>query len=429
MIKTFDFRNNTDKSVLENLAGRGKIENYDVVEKVKKIIEDVKTFKDRALFEYTEVFDNFKVDNQNIKVSKSEIEKAYKKVEPLFLEILERAIKNITEFHIKQKSNTWSEFKDGIIYGQIVRPLSSVGLYVPGGNAGYPSTVLMNAIPAKIAGVERIVIVSPVRNGLNPYVLVAADKLGISEIYKIGGAQAISALAFGTESIPKVDKIVGPGNIYVATAKRLLYGYVDIDMIAGPSEILVIADKFANPKFVASDLLSQAEHDTLASAILITTSEELANFVKGEIVRQKNYLTRKEIIEKSLADFSAIIIVSSIEDAIDLANEIAPEHLELMVQNPFDYLGKVKNAGTVFLGSFSPEALGDYYAGPNHVLPTNGTARFFSPLSVKDFQKEMNFLYYNSLNLEKVKDDIVKFADIEGLSAHANSVKVRFEND
>ncbi len=429
MIKTFDFRNSTDKSVLENLSGRGKFEKYDVVEKVKKIIEDIKTYKDRALFEYTEVFDNFKFDNQNIKVSKSEIEEAYKKVEPVFLEILERAIENITEFHIKQKSNTWSEFKDGIIYGQIVRPLSSVGLYVPGGSAGYPSTVLMNAIPAKIAGVERIVIVSPVRNGLNPYVLVAADKLGISEIYKIGGAQAISALAFGTESIPKVDKIVGPGNIYVATAKRLLYGYVDIDMIAGPSEILVIADKFANPKFVASDLLSQAEHDTLASAILITTSEELANFVKGEIVRQKNYLTRKEIIEKSLADFSAIIIVSSIEDAIDLANEIAPEHLELMVQNPFDYLGKVKNAGTVFLGSFSPEALGDYYAGPNHVLPTNGTARFFSPLSVKDFQKEMNFLYYNSLNLEKVKDDIVKFADIEGLSAHANSVKVRFEND
>lgn len=427
MIEIFDFRKGIDNGILQKLHNRSKLENKEIAKKVEEIISNVRERKDKALFEYTYMFDGINLDKSTVKVTKEEIKNAYKEVEGEFLKAIDKAIKNITEFHEKQKQSTWMDFKEGIVYGQIIRPLSQVGIYVPGGTASYPSSVLMNGIPAKVAGVERIVMVSPAsKKGINPYVLVAADRVGINEIYKVGGAQAIVALAFGTESIPKVDKIVGPGNIFVAMAKRALYGYVDIDMVAGPSEVLVIADETANPKYVAADLLSQAEHDVMASSILVTTSLEVAQQVKIEIERQMEYLERKEIIGESLKNFGAIIVVDNLKEAIGIANDIAPEHLELNISNAFEIIGEIKNAGAVFVGEYSPEPLGDYLAGPNHVLPTSGTARFFSPLSVTDFIKKMNILYYSKDSLEEVKEDVITLANSEGLTAHANSIKVRF---
>ncbi|AIS52997.1 histidinol dehydrogenase HisD [Thermoanaerobacter kivui] len=427
MIEIFDFRKGIDNGILQKLHNRSKLENKEIAKKVEEIISNVRERKDKALFEYTYMFDGINLDKSTVKVTKEEIKNAYKEVEGEFLKAIDKAIKNITEFHEKQKQSTWMDFKEGIVYGQIIRPLSQVGIYVPGGTAAYPSSVLMNGIPAKVAGVERIVMVSPAsKKGINPYVLVAADRIGINEIYKVGGAQAVAALAFGTESIPKVDKIVGPGNIFVAMAKRALYGHVDIDMVAGPSEVLVIADETANPKYVAADLLSQAEHDVMASSILVTTSLEVAQQVKIEIERQMEYLERKEIIEKSLKNFGAIIVVNDLQEAIGIANDIAPEHLELNISNAFEIIGEIKNAGAVFVGEYSPEPLGDYLAGPNHVLPTSGTARFFSPLSVTDFIKKMNILYYSKDSLREVKEDVITLANSEGLTAHANSIKVRF---
>ncbi|OXT08998.1 histidinol dehydrogenase [Thermoanaerobacterium thermosaccharolyticum] len=427
MIKIYDFSNSIDNTVIKNLTNRSKLENKDVESTVSEIIYNVKMHGDRALFDYTLKYDGVEIDDKNIMVEKREIDDAYSKVDKEFISALRNAIKNITEYHENQRQKTWLDFKGGIIYGQKIRPLEKVGIYVPGGTASYPSSVLMNSIPAKVAGVDEIVMVTPVKAGLNPFVIVAANEVGINKIYKIGGAQAIAALAFGTESIPKVDKIVGPGNIFVAMAKRAVYGYVDIDMVAGPSEVLIVAAESANPTYLAADLLSQAEHDAMASAVLITTSKNIAEKVAEEVSRQTLYLERKDIINKSLEDYGAIIIVNNLEDALNIANEIAPEHLELDIKNPFEMIGMVKNAGAVFLGENSPEPLGDYIAGPNHVLPTSGTSRFFSPLSVDDFIKKMSILYYDENSLKNVSNDIVRLAEAEGLTAHANSIKVRFK--
>lgn len=427
MIKIYDFSNSIDNTVIRNLTNRSKLENKDVEATVSEIIYNVKMHGDRALFDYTLKYDGIGIDDKNIMVEKREIDDAYSKVDKEFISSLRKAIKNITEYHENQRQKTWMDFKGGIVYGQKIRPLEKVGIYVPGGTASYPSSVLMNSIPAKVAGVDEIVMVTPVKAGLNPFVIVAANEVGINKIYKIGGAQAIAALAFGTESIPKVDKIVGPGNIFVAMAKRAVYGYVDIDMVAGPSEVLIVADESGNPTYLAADLLSQAEHDAMASAVLITTSKSIAEKVAEEVSRQTLYLERKDIINKSLEDYGAIIIVNNLEDALNIANEIAPEHLELDIKNPFEMIGMVKNAGAIFLGENSPEPLGDYIAGPNHVLPTSGTSRFFSPLSVDDFIKKMSILYYDENSLKNVSDDIVRLAEAEGLTAHANSIKVRFK--
>ncbi|MCP2239448.1 histidinol dehydrogenase [Thermoanaerobacterium thermosaccharolyticum] len=427
MIKIYDFSNSIDNTVIKNLTNRSKLENKDVEATVSEIIYNVKMHGDRALFDYTLKYDGVEIDDKNIMVEKKEIDDAYSKVDKEFISALRNAIKNITEYHENQRQKTWLDFKGGIVYGQKIRPLEKVGIYVPGGTASYPSSVLMNSIPAKVAGVDEIVMVTPVKAGLNPFVIVAANEVGINKIYKIGGAQAIAALAFGTESIPKVDKIVGPGNIFVAMAKRAVYGYVDIDMVAGPSEVLIVADESGNPTYLAADLLSQAEHDAMASAVLITTSKSIAEKVAEEVSRQTLYLERKDIINKSLEDYGAIIIVNNLEDALNIANEIAPEHLELDIKNPFEMIGMVKNAGAIFLGENSPEPLGDYIAGPNHVLPTSGTSRFFSPLSVDDFIKKMSILYYDENSLKNVSDDIVRLAEAEGLTAHANSIKVRFK--
>ncbi|ADL68122.1 histidinol dehydrogenase [Thermoanaerobacterium thermosaccharolyticum DSM 571] len=427
MIKIYDFSNSIDNTVIKNLTNRSKLENKDVESTVPEIIYNVKMHGDRALFDYTLKYDGIGIDDKNIMVEKREIDDAYSKVDKEFISALRNAIKNITEYHENQRQKTWLDFKGGIVYGQKIRPLEKVGIYVPGGTASYPSSVLMNSIPAKVAGVDEIVMVTPVKAGLNPFVIVAANEVGINKIYKIGGAQAIAALAFGTESIPKVDKIVGPGNIFVAMAKRAVYGYVDIDMVAGPSEVLIVADESGNPTYLAADLLSQAEHDAMASAVLITTSKSIAEKVAEEVSRQTLYLERKDIINKSLEDYGAIIIVNNLEDALNIANEIAPEHLELDIKNPFEMIGMVKNAGAIFLGENSPEPLGDYIAGPNHVLPTSGTSRFFSPLSVDDFIKKMSILYYDENSLKNVSDDIVRLAEAEGLTAHANSIKVRFK--
>ncbi|MBE0069699.1 MULTISPECIES: histidinol dehydrogenase [Thermoanaerobacterium] len=427
MIKIYDFSNSIDNTVIKNLTNRSKLENKDVEATVSEIIYNVKMHGDRALFDYTLKYDGVEIDDKNIMVEKKEIDDAYSKVDKEFISALRNALKNITEYHENQKQKTWLDFKGGIVYGQKIRPLEKVGIYVPGGTASYPSSVLMNSIPAKVAGVDEIVMVTPVKAGLNPFVIVAANEVGINKIYKIGGAQAIAALAFGTESIPKVDKIVGPGNIFVAMAKRAVYGYVDIDMVAGPSEVLIVADESGNPTYLAADLLSQAEHDAMASAVLITTSKSIAEKVAEEVSRQTLNLERKDIINKSLEDYGAIIIVNNLEDALNIANQIAPEHLELAVDNPFEMIGMVKNAGAIFLGENSPEPLGDYIAGPNHVLPTSGTSRFFSPLSVDDFIKKMSILYYDENSLKNVSDDIVRLAEAEGLTAHANSIKVRFK--
>ncbi len=396
---------------------------------VSEIIETVKNGGDSAVKAYTEKFDG-KLP-QYYEVPRDVINDALTEADPAFTEALLNCIENISDFHNRQKSQSFINPKEnGVILGQRVRGLERVGLYVPGGTAAYPSSVLMNAIPAKIAGVKEIIMVTPpLKDGTpNKDILVAAALCGVDRIFLAGGAQAIAALAYGTEEIPKVDKIVGPGNIYVATAKKLLYGTVDIDMIAGPSEILVIADDSAKPEFVAADLMSQAEHDKLASAILVTTSEKLADETVKEINRQVQELARKEIIDISLSDFGAIIICSTRDQACDIANRLAPEHLEVLFENPMEYIGKLNNAGSVFLGDYAPEPLGDYYAGPNHVLPTSGTARFFSPLGVNSFEKRMSFIYYTEDALCEAKDDIVLVAEKEGLTAHANAIKVRFKN-
>ncbi|MBV4415176.1 histidinol dehydrogenase [Clostridium tyrobutyricum] len=413
---------------LKLLKSRRTEVNSDVVKSVTKILNEIERRGDSALIEYTNKFDSKELNSQNILVTEDEIKDAYNKVDKKFIDSIKQAKKNIEKFHDKQKHNSFVLADEpGKIMGQRYIPLKRVGVYVPGGTAAYPSSVLMNITPAKIAGVDEIIMVTPVRENLdiNPSVLVAADIAGADKIYKIGGAQAVAALAYGTETIPKVDKIVGPGNIYVATSKKLVYGEVDIDMIAGPSEILVIADETANPKFVAADLMSQAEHDKLASSALITTSFDIAEKVNKQIEIQIKDLDRKEIIEESLKNNGIIILVDNIKEAFEIGNEIAPEHLELCIKDPFSYLPCVRNAGSVFLGSYSPEPLGDYFAGPNHVLPTSGTARFYSPLSVDDFVKKSSYIYYSKEELQKVADNIMTIAEDEGLTAHRNSIYVR----
>ncbi len=427
-IKTIYANGKDEVEFLKQVADRNGETDRKVTEIVSEIIENVRTNGDRAVNDYTVKFDG--KAPEYYEVPRDVINDALTEADPAFVEALLNAQENIADFHNKQKSQSFVDTKEnGVILGQRVRGLERVGLYVPGGTAAYPSSVLMNAIPAKIAGVKEIIMVTPpLKDGTpNKDILVAAAICGVDRVFLTGGAQAVAALAFGTETIPKVDKIVGPGNIFVATAKKILYGTVDIDMIAGPSEILVIADESANPKFVAADLMSQAEHDRIASAILVTTSERLANDVKTELERQMKELSRKEIIDESLTGFGAIIICDSKDKAVQLANDLAPEHLEVLFENPLEYIGKLDNAGSVFLGSYAPEPLGDYYAGPNHVLPTSGTARFSSPLSVNSFEKRSSFIYYTEDALFKAKDDIVQIAEREGLTAHANAVKVRFE--
>lgn len=420
----------TKKNILDNLLKRSP-NNYDsYADTVAEIVNNVRQNGNEAVFEYTEKFDKTVINEDNILVTKEEIEEAFSLVEPELIEIIKKSAENIREFHAKQRQYSWFDTKpDGSILGQRVTALEKVGVYVPGGKAAYPSSVLMNIIPAKVAGVDEIVMVTPPskEGKINPGTLVAASVAGIDKIYKVGGAQAVAALAFGTESIPKVDKIVGPGNIFVALAKKQVFGFVSIDSIAGPSEILVLADESANPRYVAADMLSQAEHDELASAILVTTSNELANKVSDEVEKFVNELPRQEILRKSLDNFGYILVVDNMEDAIDVTNEIASEHLEIVTKNPFETMTKIRNAGAIFLGEYSSEPLGDYYAGPNHVLPTNGTAKFFSPLSVDDFIKKSSIISYSRESLEPVHKDIIKFAESEGLTAHANSIKVRFE--
>ena len=420
----------TKQNILENLLKRSPNQYEEYTKRVSDIIDDVRSRRDEALFDYTARFDGIQLTKETVRVTKEEIQEAYARLEPGFLEVLDRAAGNIRTFHEKQKRNSWFDTRpDGSILGQRITPLATVGVYVPGGKAAYPSSVLMNVIPAKVAGVDRIVMTTPPGKDGRVYegTLAAAAIAGVDEIYKAGGAQAVAALAFGTESIPKVDKIVGPGNIYVALAKKAVYGYVSIDSVAGPSEILVLADETANPRYVAADLLSQAEHDELASAILITTSKELAKNVADQIDQFLETLSRKEIIGKSLANYGYILLADTMEQAIDTANEIASEHLEIITEDPFAVMTKIRNAGAIFLGSYSSEPLGDYFAGPNHVLPTNGTARFFSPLSVDDFIKKSSIISYTKEALEPVSQDIIRFANAEGLSAHANSIAVRFE--
>ena len=413
---------------LSKIEERSRNTNNDVTTVVTEIINNVRENGDKAVKEYTIKFDG--KAPENFEVSKDEIMSAVAECEPEFIVTLKKAADNIRDFHSRQKQQSWLTTKDnGVIMGQRVRGLARVGLYVPGGTAAYPSSVLMNAIPAKIAGVGEIIMVTPpMKDGKpNPNIMAAAAIAGVDRVFLMGGAQAIAALAYGTESVPKVDKIVGPGNIFVATAKKLLYGNVDIDMIAGPSEILVLADETANPKFLAADLMSQAEHDKLASAIMVTTSESLAEETVSQIERQIQMLSRRDIIEESLTNYGVIIVCDTMEKAVELANKLAPEHLEVCCNNPLEYIGKLDNAGSVFLGNYSPEPLGDYFAGPNHVLPTSGTARFFSPLSVDSFVKKSSFIYYTENALERDKDDIMRFAETEGLTAHANSINVRFE--
>ena len=419
------------ENLLEDLLKRSP-NNYGQYEQgVQEILAHVKEEKDQAVFAYTKKFDQADITADNIKVTEEEIEEAYKEVDPKLVEIIRKALLNIRTYHEKQRQYSWFDSKpDGTILGQKVTPLHRVGVYVPGGKAVYPSSVLMNIVPAKVAGVDEIVMVTPPgKDGkVTPNTLVAAHEAGADVIYKVGGAQAIAALAYGTESIPKVDKIVGPGNIYVALAKKAVYGYVSIDAIAGPSEILVIADETANPRFVAADLLSQAEHDELASAILVTTSEELARKVSDEVDGFLKELSRSEIIRKSLDNYGYILIADTMDDVIDIANEIASEHLEIQTKNPYDVMTKVRNAGAIFIGEYASEPLGDYFAGPNHVLPTNGTAKFFSPLSVDDFIKKSSIISYSREALEPIYKDIVQFAECEQLTAHANSIRVRFED-
>lgn len=419
-------------NILENLLKRSP-NNYGAYEAaVLEILSAVKERGDEALFEYTEKFDKIRLTKENVKVTEEEIEEAYSMVDENLVEIIRKAIHNIRDYHEKQKQYSWFDSTEaGTILGQKVTPIEKVGVYVPGGKAAYPSSVLMNVIPAKVAGVETIVMVTPPdkEGKVTPTTLVAAREAGADVIYKVGGAQAVAALAYGTESIPKVHKIVGPGNIYVALAKKAVYGHVSIDSIAGPSEILVLADETANPRYVAADLLSQAEHDELASAILVTTSGELARKVEEEIEGFLKTLSRREILEKSLENYGYILVADTMDMAIEAVNDIASEHLEIVTRDPFQIMTKIKNAGAIFLGEYSSEPLGDYFAGPNHVLPTNGTAKFFSPLSVDDFIKKSSIISYSKEALSSVYSDIISFASAEGLTAHANSVAVRFEKE
>ncbi len=417
----------SERELINQLKARSGEIDRKVTSAVTDILNNVKQNGDDAVREYTLKFDGHMPSK--FEISREEIDSSPDKCDRDFILALYKAADNIRDFHARQKQQSWLEPKqNGVILGQRIRGLKRVGVYVPGGTAAYPSSVLMNVIPAKIVGVKEIVMVTPPQKDgtANPDILAAAKIAGVDRVFLMGGAQAVAALAYGTQSVPKVDKIVGPGNIFVATAKKLLYGTVDIDMIAGPSEILIVADKSANPKFLAADLMSQAEHDKMASAILLTTSEETANETAKELSRQMQTLERRDIIEQSLNDFGAIIVCKDISEAVDFANELAPEHLELAVENPMEYIGRVDNAGSVFLGHYSPEPLGDYFAGPNHVLPTSGTARFFSPLSVDSFIKKSSFIYYTEPALSEAKDDIIKLAETEGLTAHANSIKVRF---
>lgn len=419
------------KNLLDTLLKRSPnhYENYEG--QVAEILNEVRQKKDNALFTFTKRFDGAEISAATIQVTEAEIKEAYALVEPSFIEVIQKALINIKAYHEKQKQYSWFDSTpEGTILGQKVTALSKVGIYVPGGKAAYPSSVLMNVIPAKVAGVEQIIMTTPPNKEgkINPATLVAAKEAGVDYIYKVGGAQAIGALAFGTESIPKVDKIVGPGNIYVALAKKAVYGYVSIDSIAGPSEILVLADETANPRYVAADLLSQAEHDELASSILVTTSDVLADEVSKEVDGFLKILSRKEILEKSLENYGYILVADTMEDAVDITNEIASEHLEIVTKDPFMTMTKIKNAGAIFLGEYSSEPLGDYFAGPNHVLPTNGTAKFFSPLGVDDFIKKSSIISYSKQALAPIEKDIIQFAQAEHLTAHANSIKVRFES-
>ena len=422
----------TKKNLLEDLLKRSP-NNYGQYEaSVKEILDKVKEEKDAAVFAYTAKFDGAELTADTIEVTDAEIEEAYAQVDDTLLTVIRKAKDNIESYHAKQRQNSWFDSKpDGTILGQKITPLHRVGVYVPGGKAVYPSSVLMNVMPAKVAGVDKIIMVTPPgKNGkVSPNTLVAAKEAGVDKIYKVGGAQAIAALAYGTESIPKVDKIVGPGNIYVALAKKAVYGHVSIDSIAGPSEILVVADETANPRYVAADLLSQAEHDELASAILVTTSEKLAHEVSDQVDGFLKELSRAEIISKSLDNYGYILLADTMEDVIDVANEIASEHLEIQTKNPFEVMTKIRNAGAIFIGEYASEPLGDYFAGPNHILPTNGTAKFFSPLSVDDFIKKSSIISYSREALQKVHKDIESFAKAEQLTAHANSIHVRFEEE
>ncbi len=422
----------TRKDLLQNLLRRSPNQYGQYEETVRQIIERVKAEGDEAIFDLAHKYDHNNVTKETFRVTKEEIDEAVAAVGPEFYAVMEKSAAHIRDFHMKQKRNSFIDTKpDGSILGQRITPMEKVGVYVPGGKAAYPSSTLMTVIPAQVAGVERIVMTSPAGpdGKVNPGTLAAARIAGVDEIYKTGGAQAIAALAFGTESIPKVDKIVGPGNIFVALAKKAVFGYVSIDSIAGPSEILVLADETANPRYVAADLLSQAEHDELASAILITTSMELAENVSAEIDKFLEVLERREIIEKSLENYGYILVAEDMASAIDAVNEVASEHLEIQTKNPYETMTYVKNAGAIFLGEYSSEPLGDYFAGPNHVLPTNGTARFFSPLTVDDYIKKTSLISYSQDALKAVHDDIELFAKKEGLTAHANSIAVRFEND
>ena len=420
------------QNLLENLLKRSPSQYGSYEAQVAEILEHVRTQKDRALFDYTLKFDKAEIGADNIKITEEEIQEAYKEVEPSLLQVIHKALVNIEEYHKKQMQYSWFDSKpNGTLLGQKVTALRRVGVYVPGGKAVYPSSVLMNIMPAKVAGVDEIIMTTPPdKNGkVNPNTLVAAKEAGATAIYKVGGAQAIAALAYGTESIPKVDKIVGPGNIYVALAKKAVYGHVSIDSIAGPSEILVIADDTANPRYVAADLLSQAEHDELASAILVTPSKKLAEQVSAEVDRFLETLSRAEIIRKSLDNYGYILLTDTLDDAVDIANEIASEHLEIMTTDPYLIMTKIRNAGAIFIGEYSSEPLGDYFAGPNHILPTNGTAKFFSPLSVDDFLKKSSIISYSREALQAVHKDIESFAEAELLTAHANSIRVRFEEE
>ncbi len=429
MIKTVKADGKAEREFLRQLRQRSSETDKKVTEIVSSILEDVKTHGDAAVREYTAKFDN--PSPQFYEVPREVIDGAEEKCDPEFISSLKRAAESIRDFHSRQVQQSWLTPKEnGVILGQRIRGMHRVGVYVPGGTAAYPSSVLMNIIPARIAGVREIIMVTPpCKDGsANCDILAAAAIAGVDRVFLCGGAQAVAALAYGTEQIPRVDKIVGPGNIFVATAKRMVYGAVDIDMIAGPSEILIVADEKANPKFLAADLMSQAEHDRLASAILVTTDDGVAERTKAELERQCAELSRRDIIKESLENYGGIIVCNSIDEAVDMANELAPEHLEVCVENPMEYIGRFDNAGSVFLGNYAPEPLGDYFAGPNHVLPTSGTARFFSPLSVDTFIKKSSFIYYNEPSLREVKDDVVKLAETEGLTAHANAVKVRFDD-
>lgn len=428
-MRIVELNQETKNNILQDLLKRSPNQYGQYESVVNDILNNVKTNGDQAVFEYTLKFDRFPLSKDNLIVTREEIDAAYKELDPELIRVIRDSAKNIADFHKKQLRNSWFDAKeDGTILGMKITPIGKVGVYVPGGKAAYPSSVLMNVVPAKVAGVEHIYMTTPcnAEGKVNPGTLVAADIAGVDTIYRVGGAQAIAALAFGTESIDKVDKITGPGNIYVALAKKAVYGHVSIDSIAGPSEILVLADETANPRYVAADLLSQAEHDELASAILITTSKELADKVSEQVDIFTAQLERKEIIEKSLNNYGYILVADNMQDAIDTVNEIASEHLELLTKNPFDTMTRIKNAGAIFLGEYSSEPLGDYYAGPNHILPTNGTAKFFSPVNVDDFIKKTSIISYSKEALEKAADDIELFAKSEGLTAHANSIHVRF---